>query len=140
MGYNERLQYNTQAVAGDFDSDAAGTVAGGASVLMSKVRHGTLSMLVTVDAETENLTITPLWQVSNDNSTWVTLKPQNNAAPVILATGTSGADAAVTAAIEAPQGVYGWRYARGAVQNGVATGASADTYAIGYCYQLDEYA
>lgn len=126
--------YNAQSVSGDFDSDAAGTDKAGATLLMLLVKAGSLSSLVTVDAETNTLTMTARWQVSNDASTWVDVVVPNNPANVALATGTGGADAAVSRAIAAPEAVYGWRYARLVVQNGVATGATADTYAIGYCY------
>lgn len=134
------MRYNAHPVSGNFNGSTAGTTKGGAAVAMGdnqrqKVRA--LSALVAVDAETENLTLTGKWQVSNDNSTWVDVaNGTQNAAGVELATGTDGADAAVTKAYDAPQAVYGWRYARFAIVNGVATGATTDTYAISYCYRV----
>lgn len=95
---------------------------------------GSLSALVTVDAETDTLTITGRWQVSNDKSTYVDIVPSNNAANVIIATGTAGADAAVTKAICAPDQIFGYKYCRYVLTNGVATGAATDTYSIGYSY------
>lgn len=127
-------RYNVSAASGNFDSDAAGTVNAGSTVDVMRVARNTLSALVTVDCETNTMTMTAKWQVSSDNSTWVDIVGNNNAANVTLATGTGSADASVTKAIAAPDAVYGWRYARLAIANGVATGASTDTYAIGYCY------
>lgn len=117
----------------------AGTTTGGNAVDMGdnarqKVRS--LSALVTVDAETDTITITGKWQVSNDGTTWVDVAHgTQNAAGVILATGTAGADASVTRCYQAPDAVYGWRKARFAIVNGVVTGNTADTYSIGYCYR-----
>lgn len=118
---------------------SAGTTTGGNSVLMgdnSRQKVQALSALVTVDAETDTIVLTGKWQVSNDNSTWVDLAHgTQNAAGVALATGTAGADASVTKAFQAPDAVYGWRYARFAIVNTVAAGLTADTYNISYCYR-----
>jgi hypothetical protein len=133
-------RYNVQAVSGDFDGDTAGTVNAGNAVDVLRVARGTLSARVSVDCETNTMTMTAKWQVSSDNSTWIDMAVANNAANVTLATGTGSADATVTKALAAPDAVYGWRYARLAIVNGVATGAATDTYAIGYCflpYQAD---
>lgn len=125
------------SVSGDFDSDAAGTVKAGTSLFVGDQiqKIAQLSANVTVDAETDTLTMVGKWQVSNDNSTWVDQPTSNNAAEVVLATGTSGSDAAVSKAVPAPPGVYGYPWARFVVVNGVTTGASADTYAISYNYR-----
>lgn len=136
------LRYNAHSSSGDFDSDAAGTTHGGTAVNMGdnarqKVRN--LSALVVVDCETDTMTMTGKWQVSNDGSTWVdvTNGPQN-AAGVVLATGTDSADASVTRCFQAPDAVYGWRKARFALTNGVQTGASTDTWTISYSYRAGE--
>lgn len=94
-----------------------------------------LSALVTVDAETNTMTVTPKWEVSNDDSTYVTAANANNAANVVLATGTAGADASVSRVISAPDTVYGWRFARMSLLVGVATGTSSDSYSIAYNYR-----
>jgi hypothetical protein len=132
------LRYNAHSSSGDFDGLSATTV-GGTAVDMGdnsrqKVRN--LSALVVVDCETSTMTMTGSWQVSNDGSTWVTVTngPQN-AAGVVLATGTGGADASVTRCFEAPQAVYGWRKARFAITNAVAAGGATDTYSISYSYR-----
>lgn len=136
------MRYNAHSSSGTFNTLAAGSVVGGTAVMMGdnarqKVRN--LSALAVVDAETDTITISGKWQVSNDNSTWVDVAngPQN-AASVVLATGTAGADASVTRAFPAPDAVYGWRYARFALTNGVVTGNTADTYAISYCYRAGD--
>lgn len=134
------LRYNAHASSGTLDTLVAGTTTGGTAVAIGdntrqKVRA--LSALVTVDAETNTITISAKWQVSNDNSTWVDVaNGSQNAAAVVLATGTGGADAAVTRVIPAPDSVYGWRYARVAVVNGVVTGNAVDTYAMSYSYRV----
>jgi hypothetical protein len=129
-------RYNLSVVTGDFDGDAAGTVAAGGSIDTGRVAKGTLSALVTVDAETNTLTMTGKWQASYDGTTWVDVVAPNNAANVALATGTAGADAAVTKAIAAPDAVFGWMFARFVIVSGVATGAATDTYSISYCYRM----
>lgn len=96
-----------------------------------------LSALVTVLAETSTFTWSGRWECSNDGTTWVQMTngPQN-AAAVVLATGTAGADSAVTRAIPAPEAVYGWRKARYVLVTGGATGATADTYTkLSYCFR-----
>lgn len=133
------LRYNVHSSSGNVDGASPGDVVGGTAVELGdnsyqKVRG--LSALVTVDAETNTLTLAAKWQVSNDGSTWVDVAngPQN-AATVVLATGTGGADASVTKAIPAPDAIYGWRLARIALVVGGTTGTTSDTYAMSYCYR-----
>jgi len=116
--------------SGTLNTLVAGTITGGTAIKTYDVEPGTLSVLATVDAETENITVTVLWQVSTDNSTYYTMTPVNNAANIVIATGTSGADAAVSKVYPAPDGVMGWPYVRAAVTNAMATGAAADTYSL----------
>jgi hypothetical protein len=133
------MRYNAHASSGNADTLAAGsTIAGSAVNLGDNARQKVknLSALVTVDAETTSLTFAAKFQVSNDNSTWVDVAHgSQNAASVVLATGTAGADAAVTKAIPAPDAIYGWRYARIALVTAGATGATVDTYSLSYCYR-----
>lgn len=129
----------TTATTGNFNGDVAGTVKAGASVSIfgpaGGVVNGTLSTLVIVDAETNTLTLSAYWQVSEDGSTWYDVAgTPSNPANVVLATGTSGSDASVTKVIGAPAAVYSYSFARAVVVNGVATGATADTYSIQYKY------
>lgn len=135
------MRYNAHSSSGTLDTLVAGTTTGGTAVTMgdnSRQKVRSLSALVTVDAETDTITITGKWQVSNDGSTWVDVAHgTQNAAGVVLATGTGGADAAVTRCYQAPDAVYGWKKARFAIVNLVATGAAVDTWAIGYQYRTN---
>jgi len=115
---------------------AAGTTTGGTALATAGIENGTLSCLFTVDAETSTLTLTGKFQVSDDNSTWYDLAGDaQNPANVLLATGTAGADAAVDRVLPVPTAALGWKYVRGAVVNGVATGAAADTYAMTFHFR-----
>ena len=87
----------TPATSGNFNGDTAGTVKAGASVSIwgpaGGVVNGTLAALVIVDAETNTLTMSAYWQVSEDGSTWYDVSAAaNNPANVVLATGTAGHD------------------------------------------------
>ncbi len=123
------------AVSGDFDSDAAGTVKAGTVIDMEQVEIGTVSCLFTVDAETDTITLEGSWQVSADNSTWYDCPPPNNPATVVLATGTTGADAAVSKVLPLPGSAYGWKYSRPVTISGVTTGAATDTYSMTNYYR-----
>lgn len=121
---------------GTADGLAAGTTIGGTALQTANAQVGTLSALATVDAETSTLTLAFKWQVSADNSTWVDLaNGSQNAAAVVLATGTAGADAAVTRAFPAPEAVFGWQYVRAALVTGVTTGTTSDTYTLTLKYR-----
>jgi hypothetical protein len=136
MAFNNKLK-NGQLASGTtvLTSVAAGTITAGASYLqMQNVVPGTLSALVTVDAETDTITLSAVWQVSNDASTWYRCNNSNSAATVVLMTGTAGADTAVTRVIDANPAVYGWRYARIGILNLEANGLIADTFATSYSY------
>lgn len=134
------LRYNAHVATGDANTLVAGSVIGGNAVDMgdnSRQKVRALSAIVTVDCETDTLTMTGKWQVSNDNgSTWIDVtNGTQNAAGVVFATGTGGADADVTRCFVAPDAVYGWKKCRFAIVTGVVTGNTVDTYSIGYCYR-----
>lgn len=135
------IRYNQKSSSGNANTLAAGSVVPGASLDLgdnTRQKLKSLSALVTVLAETNTLTWAAKWQVSNDGSTWVDLtNGSQNAAAVALATGTAGADVAVSRVIPAPDSVYGWRFARIALVTGGTTGATADTYAMGYCFRTN---
>lgn len=118
------------AASGDFDTDAAGTVNPGTAIRTAEAEKGSISALFTVDAETNTLTIAAGWQVSDDNSTYYNCADIDNAADTVLATGTAGADAAVTKVIGPPDWVYGWKYVRPVCISGVAQGNAVDTYSM----------
>lgn len=120
--------------SGNLNTVVAGVSTSAAALVIDldvvRALPGSISALFTVDAETNTLTIEGGWQVSNDGSTWFDIADQNNAARVVLATGTAGADAAVSKVLVAPMAVHGWRYCRPVVVNRVATGNTVDTWAI----------
>lgn len=130
-------RYNSSLASGTADTVVAGSAVTGNSLFLggdsNKVKN--LSALVVVDIETNTITLTAKWQVSNDATTWLDLaNGTQNAAGTVLGTGTAGADALITKVIPAPDCIYGFRFARMALVVGVTTGAAVDTYAIGYNY------
>lgn len=137
MAASDLLQYNVGATALTLTDIASANVAG-PTLLMARVKNGTLSAVCVVDAETNLITLAAAWEVSNDASTWVACVDENNVAPTVLATGTSGADATVTKAVTAPRGVYGYRYSRCSIAVAAATGTSNDTATVGYSYVIDD--
>lgn len=135
------IRYNAHVASGDADGVTAGGQVNGTTLALGTQfkKVSDLSALLVVDAETNTLTMTAKWQVSNDSSTWVDLaNGSQNAAGVALATGTGGADAAVTRSIPAPDAVYGYQWARCSIVIGVTTGTTSDTYSIGYCYRQND--
>lgn len=139
MARNERLLWNyadtgTTVMTGI----VKGTITGGPTIDLRLVKGG-LSALVALDAETNTITLEAFWQVSPDGTNWYDVAPYNNAAFVVWATGTAGADATVTKVLPAPDCVYdGVRCARVVVRNLVADGLIADTYRVGYNFQKDD--
>lgn len=115
----------------------AGTTTAGTALGTAGIEAGTLSCLFTVLAETNTLTLTGKFQVSDDNSTWYNLAGDaQNPANVAIATGTAGADTAVSVVLPVPTHALGWKYVRPAVVNGVATGAAGDTYAMTFHFRF----
>lgn len=122
------------AASGNCDSLTAGTVVGGTAIRTAEAEKGSISCLFTVDAETDSITLAAGWQVSDNNSTWYTVTDPDNAADTVLATGTAGADAAVTKVGGPPDWVYGWKYVRPVCIVGVTTGTTSDTYSMTNIY------
>ena len=132
------IAYNLDKITGTFNGINAGVAVAGNAISIGnetqRVRN--LAAVLALDIETSTLTATALWQVSNDKSTWVDVAyAPNNAAAVVFATGTGGADPTVTKIIPAPDAVYGYRFARISVVMGVTNGTTNDTYEIGYSYR-----
>ena len=117
----------------DFDSVPVSYRVAGNSIMTSLVLEGSLSALVTVLAETNLITLHPEWQVSSDNRVWTTCMVAD-----AMATGTAGADSAVSAVIPAPASAYGWEFARMSIRVEGADGTSSDTYAISYTALKDQ--
>ena len=105
MGFPIR-KIKTVATTGNLDTIVATTRTPGATVNMGQVKPGSLVAEISCDIETSTITLYADWQVSDDASTWIVLAPANNAANVVLGTGTGGADATVAKALEAIRGKY----------------------------------
>ena len=132
------IRNNVSAASGTFNAVGAGSDVTGAAIFMGNIapKVKSLSVKLVLDIETDTITVSGVWQVSNDNSTWVDVaNGSQNAAAVVFGTGTAGADASITKVLQAPDAVYGWQWARIALRVGVTTGATADTYALGYAYR-----
>ncbi len=140
MSYIEFLQNNQQSTSltTSVAASSAGDVIAGPTLLMSKVEKGTLSARCTFLAQSTSLTLAALWQVSQDGTTWYQARGLSNATPVAVATGTAGADVAVTRIVDAPNACYAFRYARCSVLTGGASGASGDQATVAYDYAADQ--
>jgi hypothetical protein len=132
------IRNNFAPSSGTFNGVAAGSDVAGNSLFMGNIapKVKALSAKVVLDVETDTITISAVWQVSNDNATWMDVaNGSQNATSVALGTGTAGADASVTKVMQAPDAVYGWQWARLVFRVGVTTGATADTYSVGYSFR-----
>lgn len=123
-------QVKVAAVTGNLNTIVAGTSTAGTVVRTELMEPGCLACEFTLLAETNTITLEARWEVSDDNSTWVDMPVQNNAAVTVIGTGTAGADSAVTKAIVAPHACVAYRYVRPVVVNRVVTGATGDTYSM----------
>ena len=133
------LRYNFAPVSGNANTLASGSAVNGSALDINDGQRQKvygLAALVTCLAETSTFTWSGKWQGSNDGITWVDIAngPQN-AAAVVLATGTAGADTAFTKSVPASEAVTGWRKARYVLLTGGTTGATADTYSISYTFR-----
>lgn len=132
------LRYNAHLLTGTCSGVSIGSAVSGNTLFIgqSKRKVTDLSAQLTVLAETNTITLAPKWQGSNDGSTWIDLAyAPNNPAVTVLATGTAGADAAVTKGVAAPDAAYSYKFSRCQVVVGVVTGTSSDIYSIGYSYR-----
>jgi hypothetical protein len=112
----------------------------GPTLAMNDVTVGTLSALVYGQAKVNLMTLEPQWQVSADASTWYDAKTANNAASVVMTTGT-GAAVPATVVVSAPDAVYGWAYARCSVVSRLADAVDGDDeYNVSYNYLKRGYA
>jgi hypothetical protein len=128
-------RYNQHIVTGTLNTVSNAAVTGASLFLgmqSDKVAEGTLSAYLILTAATASLTITPSWQVSNDGSTWTTVKLNSlNTAAIAVATGAQN----VTTAIEPPRMVHGYQWARCLLNVAGATGGASDLYSVGYSYK-----
>lgn len=88
---------------------------------------GTLAAYVEADC-TGGVTWTPVWRVSDDNTTFYDIAPAGNLANVAISTTTTGK------MIAAPSEVHGFRYARLRLTTGGVTGVTANVCEISYCF------
>jgi hypothetical protein len=134
MSFNsKRLDTSAAPATGVLTGLAAGTQTGAGSIALHRILPGTLAADVEVDAETSTIQLFADWQVSRDGTNWLTVSgTPGNAANVVLATGTGGADPSVRRIIPAPMAVYAFPFARVAIRNEVAAGLVADTYSVSY--------
>lgn len=122
-------RYGSTVDTGTLLDVTATTVTGMTAQRTSNIEPGTLSVDANCTANTNTHTMTILWQVSEDNTTFYTLVPVNNAANVVLVTGT-GSDVTARKVFPAPEQVFGWKYVRPAILCGTATGTADDTYTL----------
>lgn len=138
MAFNQRVA-QTAVTSGTLNGVVAGTTTAGPTFTVGEAVLRSISCLATVEAETTSLTMTVIWQVSNDQTTWYTAVDANNVTPTVLATGTGGDDAIVTKVIGAPIAVNAWRFCRVAILSAGATGAVTDTYSFRYSYLRPDF-
>jgi len=123
MGFPIRRTVLT-ADADDLDAiTAGGGTVTGTAVNMTAVSPGTLCALVEVTIATGSLTLSPKWQVSDDNSTFYDLQEGSGPAPVaIAATGSK--------VLSAPEAARAWKFARPAIATSAHNATTGDTYSI----------
>jgi hypothetical protein len=137
MGYRlaeSNIKHQVVGIAAEtnFPSGSAPQVLDGNTIIMARVAPDSLGCLVTTTPATSTLTIYARWQVSDNSTTWYNCAQSNNAANVIIATGTVSATSVV---IAAPGCVYAWRYARIELYTGVASSTTGDLGAAFYSYR-----
>lgn len=131
-----RLAFNESITTGALTGVSNASVTGAAVLVNSPsgLRARDLSAYIILTAATASLTVTPYWQVSNDNVTFKTLnRTPNTAADLPIVTGTANS----TVVVPPPRGVEGFRWARAMLLIAGATGAAGDLYSIGYNYSQD---
>lgn len=121
-------------------TDTAPQTNAGPTLAMNDVTVGTLSALVYMQAKVNGLTLEAQWQASKNGTTWYDVKPANNAATVVAVTGT-GSNVNTTIIVSAPDGVYGYPYARCSVISRTQDAVDAnDEYSVEYNYLKRGYA
>lgn len=111
---------------------AAGTDVTGTAVSTSNMANdGAMFAEIAMGVKTSSLTMTPSFDVSVDNSTWLPYKQTNNAANVATAAGT-GSLVTTTVVIALPN-AKAWPYVRAKITTAGATAhATDDVLAIKY--------
>lgn len=146
VAYNYRVRmYERRPIIGPAGSalpisGASGTVVAGAAVSTGDLQPTTLCALVYAKAGTASLVLTGSWQVTNtpnDSNSWLAARLGHAPADVAIVT----ASANDTRFIEAPDSVYGYRFARYVLttSGASAVGGSTDEYWITYQYMRPFY-
>ena len=115
---------------------AAPKIVSGNAFNTALAARGSLSAHVDYNISTSSITYTGTWQVSLDGSTWVACHPTNGAADVALCAAGTGSLVTAGKVLDAPDCVYGYRYARFIVTTAVGSGGGlgVDDAAVSYSY------
>ena len=140
MGINEQIIPNAKnsgvlALTGAAPQTANGT---SLSIVDNRVAEGTLAANVSGNITTNTITFTGKWQVSDNGSAFKDAFNSNNAANVIIATGT-GVLATFSRSVSGHDGLYGYRYVKYVVTTGVGVGGGAgvDDVTISYNFRQE---
>lgn len=129
-------QFNAHVATGTATGVSNDSVSGN-SVFLGKnagQKVTDLSAVLTVTAATASITLTPNWQVSNDDTTFYDIANAPDVpAALPIATGTS---AELSKVVPAPAAVHAYQFARCQLTVGGATGTASDLYSIGYSYRV----
>jgi len=129
-----KIRFQNSATTGTANGQAVGYTVNGSALSVGKEsggpKLGTLSAFVAADC-TGGVTWTPSWQISNDATNYYNVSPAANVADVAISTTTTGK------VIDAPNAVYGARYARLKLVTGGVTGVTVNTCGISYNYAVD---
>lgn len=132
-------RFNASIVTGNFTGATTGASVNGGSLHIGETQRDVqnISARIIATITMTNATVKAQWQGSNDNAAWdnVAHSPENPAG-VALATGVASG---TTLGVGAPEGVYGYKYARcQLLWTSTTAGTTNDAMSIGYTYrQLD---
>lgn len=104
-------------------TSANGTARNGTAQATNQMQPGTLSASCSATIVTGSVVATFKWQVSADDSTWVDLKPMNNAAAVTV-------NATGSVVLDCPASAMGWRFVRAVATLSGAVTAAGDLTSV----------
>ncbi len=135
MSFNSRLVKSGQSTIVALTGVTATSTAGGPTLAMAaaNMEPGSLVANVSCDLTTSTTTVITRWQVSNNGTDWVDLKPINDAAIVGVPSAGTGSLVTTTWA-QACQTNVPYPYVRLAILVGVATAGAGDNVTISYNY------
>ncbi len=134
MSFNSRLVKAAQSTIVALTGVLADVTTAGPVLTLAAANMvpGTLSANVSCGLTTSTTTVITRWQVSQDNSTWVDLKPMNDAA--IVGVPAAGTGSLVTTKWVQSCPALAHPYARLVILTGVATAGAGDNVTISYNY------